>query len=151
MSDKKPKHKSQDEEKEVEKTDKKKAKKEETEEESEEKKVIHKDKKGIKKKAKKEQEDSSSEESEEEKVSKKKAKKEKKEELKLPFDGDKYVQLGERKYVRLNQFRGTKYIDVREFYERDGELKPGQKGISLKDYEFEELVNNIDKIKKWIK
>ncbi|EKE39180.1 hypothetical protein ENUP19_0317G0087 [Entamoeba nuttalli] len=150
MSDKKPKHKSQDEEKEVEKTGKKIAKKEETGSESEEeKKIIHKDKKEIKKKAKKEEEDSSSEE--EEKVSKKKAKKEKKEELKLPFEGDKYVQLGERKYVRLNQFKGTKYIDVREFYERDGELKPGQKGISLKDYEFEELVNNIDKIKKWIK
>merc|ERR1712038_2176181 len=54
---------------------------------------------------------------------------------KVPSDKTKYqVQMGTtgKKYIRCNVFRGTTYADLRELYEKDGELLPGKKGISMR-------------------
>lgn len=37
-------------------------------------------------------------------------------------------QLADRRKISVREFKGKVYVDIREFYESDGELKPGKKG-----------------------
>ena len=53
----------------------------------------------------------------------------KKQKEKLPDGG--VVSLGSNKFVTVTEFRGKVYVGIREYYEKDGELKPGKKGIAL--------------------
>ena len=46
----------------------------------------------------------------------------------------------------LIEFRGKIYVDVREYYEKDGEMLPGKKGISLTVEQWEKLKALIPKI-----
>lgn len=46
-------------------------------------------------------------------------------------DGEKYIDLGKKKRATVRSFKGTKYVDLREFYDAGGQEKPGKKGISL--------------------
>jgi len=32
------------------------------------------------------------------------------------------------RYATVSEFRGRKMVNIREFYEADGELRPGKKG-----------------------
>lgn len=41
------------------------------------------------------------------------------------------IQLSERRFACHRTFRGTSFIDVREYYSKDGELVPGSKGVTL--------------------
>jgi hypothetical protein len=36
--------------------------------------------------------------------------------------------LDKNRFVKVHEFRGNVYVDIREFYESDGELKPSRKG-----------------------
>ena len=38
------------------------------------------------------------------------------------------AQIGKMRYATVNEFRGRKMVNIREFYEADGELRPGKKG-----------------------
>ena len=44
---------------------------------------------------------------------------------------DKFWELGNNKRVSFNEFRGNVLYDIREYYDAQGEMKPGKKGISL--------------------
>ncbi|GMM28067.1 hypothetical protein DAMA08_007830 [Martiniozyma asiatica (nom. inval.)] len=37
----------------------------------------------------------------------------------------------ERRRITVRQFKGSTLIDIREYYKKDDEWKPGSKGISL--------------------
>ena len=37
-------------------------------------------------------------------------------------------QIGNKRKVSVREFKGRLLIDIREFYEKDGELMPGKKG-----------------------
>jgi len=39
-----------------------------------------------------------------------------------------YTQLGRMRYATVNEFRGRKMVNIREYYDADGELRPGKKG-----------------------
>uniref|UniRef100_A0A0K0EEH6 PC4 domain-containing protein n=1 Tax=Strongyloides stercoralis TaxID=6248 RepID=A0A0K0EEH6_STRER len=54
-------------------------------------------------------------------------------------DGVKMYSLGNERYVSRSGFKGKEYINIREYYKADGELKPGKKGISLTIEQFENL------------
>ncbi|KAI9068309.1 PC4-domain-containing protein [Trametes sanguinea] len=118
------------------------------------------------KKAKK---DESDDESEEEKpISRKKAKttkppsikkpkispKEDKEEeesvgdVKIGVDesGGRYVELGKKRRATVRQFKGATFVDIREFYGDESDLKPGKKGISLNREQWEALKKGSDAI-----
>ncbi|XP_073830089.1 single stranded-binding protein c31A [Musca autumnalis] len=54
--------------------------------------------------------------------------------------------LEKQRQVRINEFRGKKLIDIREYYEKNGELLPGKKGISLSVTQWKKLLECADEI-----
>ncbi|CAH2108121.1 unnamed protein product [Euphydryas editha] len=51
-----------------------------------------------------------------------------------------------KKLVKIREFKGKVYIDIREFYEKNGELLPGKKGISLTPEMWRKLLSLGDEI-----
>jgi hypothetical protein len=49
------------------------------------------------------------------------------------------VQLAANRHVRLNEFKGTLLVDVREYYESGGETKPGNKGLAMTTAQWDDL------------
>ncbi|KAK9816898.1 hypothetical protein WJX72_006917 [[Myrmecia] bisecta] len=49
------------------------------------------------------------------------------------------VQLSAMRRADVSEFKGTKYVNIREYYEKDGKLLPGSKGISLPEAQFQAL------------
>ena len=89
----------------------------------------------------------------------KKKKKEKEKKKKVPekrqkeesaSEGDEKSgwELGRMRRVTINEFRGNKLIDIREYYtdKSSGEDKPGKKGISLKPEEWKKLLAIGEKV-----
>jgi len=55
-------------------------------------------------------------------------------------DGEKYVSLGKNRRATVRKFNGKPLIDIREFYvDKEEQLKPGKKGISLTPEQWEAL------------
>lgn len=75
----------------------------------------------------------------------KKAKKETKE------GGDQVFELSNNRRVTVRSFRGKTYVDIREFYEKDGDWGPTKKGISLSPEQWKTLLENVDGINEAIK
>ncbi|KAL1735497.1 transcriptional Coactivator p15-domain-containing protein [Schizophyllum commune] len=65
----------------------------------------------------------------------------------LKQDGDmKYVDLGGKKRASTSEFKGQRYINIREYYvdKASGEEKPGKKGIALNAEQWKVFKQNID-------
>ncbi len=75
-------------------------------------------------------------------------KKEKKEENEDIIVGEKEVAflLDQKKRVTVHKFKGQLKVDIREYYEDHGEMKPGKKGISLNLENWNKLKNFLEKI-----
>ncbi|CAM9616337.1 unnamed protein product [Ectocarpus fasciculatus] len=56
------------------------------------------------------------------------------------------IELGNKKFVDVREFKGKIYVDIREYYEKDGEMRPGKKGISLSTDLWKVLKENMDDI-----
>ena len=54
--------------------------------------------------------------------------------------------LGKMKYVSVRSFKNMILVDIREYYEKDGELRPGKKGISLHAEQWNLLKENMEEI-----
>ena len=56
-------------------------------------------------------------------------------------DDEPSWDLGKNKWVKVRQFKGTTYIDIREYYvDKDSmETRPGKKGISLNCQQYQQL------------
>lgn len=46
-----------------------------------------------------------------------------------------------KKLLKVREFKGKVYVDIREFYEKNGELLPGKKGISLTPEQWRKLLS----------
>nr|CAH7725734.1 unnamed protein product [Callosobruchus chinensis] len=64
---------------------------------------------------------------------------------------DNQWSLGKTRFVKLTEFRNTWYLDIREFYNADGDLKPSKKGIMLTMEQWQKLKNHISDIDEAIK
>ncbi|XP_056634944.1 RNA polymerase II transcriptional coactivator [Diorhabda carinulata] len=59
--------------------------------------------------------------------------------------------LGKNRFVKLTEFKNTWYINIREYYNSDGELKPGKKGIMLTMEQWQKFKGCMDEIDEAIK
>lgn len=50
------------------------------------------------------------------------------------------------KLVKVREFKGKCYVDIREFYEKNGQLLPGKKGISLNPEQWRKLLSIGDEV-----
>lgn len=50
------------------------------------------------------------------------------------------TQLTPKRRVTVRSFKGQPLIDIREYYDAEGEMKPGKKGISLNSEQWEQLL-----------
>jgi len=60
--------------------------------------------------------------------------------------GDSYIELGKQKRITISKFKGKVLIDIREYYGKPGEEKPGKKGISLTVEQWETLQSASDEL-----
>ncbi|KFV61678.1 Activated RNA polymerase II transcriptional coactivator p15, partial [Dryobates pubescens] len=61
-------------------------------------------------------------------------------------------QIGKMRYVRVSCFKGKVLVDVREFYtDKNGEKKPGRKGIALSAEQWNQLKEIIPEIDAAVK
>ncbi|KAJ4002062.1 transcriptional Coactivator p15-domain-containing protein [Lentinula boryana] len=57
-------------------------------------------------------------------------------------EGDRYIDLGKKKRATVRSFKGSTFVDIREFYgDSEESMKPGKKGISLTPEQWEVLKN----------
>ncbi|KAJ4483400.1 transcriptional Coactivator p15-domain-containing protein [Lentinula aciculospora] len=62
-------------------------------------------------------------------------------------EGDQYIDLGKMKRATVRSFKGSTFVDIREFYGDSAEsMKPGKKGISLTPEQWEVLKNGASVI-----
>ncbi|XP_054714604.1 activated RNA polymerase II transcriptional coactivator p15-like isoform X2 [Uloborus diversus] len=60
-------------------------------------------------------------------------------------------KLSKMRYVNVREFRGKIMVDIREYYDSDGDLKPGRKGICLNMEQWNALKEQIDSIDQAVK
>ncbi|KAH7434886.1 hypothetical protein KP509_06G039500 [Ceratopteris richardii] len=66
-------------------------------------------------------------------------------------DGITICELSAHRKVTVRSFKGKVFVDIREFYNKDGKELPGKKGISLSIDQWEVLRDNIEEIDRAVK
>lgn len=61
-------------------------------------------------------------------------------------NGDAYFEISGKKRCTLRVYNGTPLVDIREYYDKNGEMMPGKKGISLTKAQWEALSSRVDVI-----
>ncbi|KAK7011446.1 activated RNA polymerase II transcriptional coactivator p15 [Biomphalaria glabrata] len=65
--------------------------------------------------------------------------------------GESMFQISKMRFATVSEFRGKAMVNIREYYEKDGELRPGKKGISLSIDQWEALKEKIPDIDECVK
>lgn len=66
-------------------------------------------------------------------------------------NGEMMFQLARMRYATVSEFRGKIMVGIREFYDKDGEMRPGKKGISLSMDQWNSLKDHIADIDQAVK
>ncbi|EED84567.1 predicted protein [Postia placenta Mad-698-R] len=66
--------------------------------------------------------------------------------VKANDEGDKYIDLGKKRRATVRAFKGTVFLDIREYYGQEGDEKPGKKGVTLNQEQWEKLKEGQDAI-----
>ncbi|KAG6336037.1 hypothetical protein ID866_3053 [Astraeus odoratus] len=61
-------------------------------------------------------------------------------------EDEKYLDLGKKKRATVRTFKGKVFLDIREFFGPDNDEKPGKKGISLSQEQWNVLKNGVSVI-----
>ncbi|XP_066259635.1 activated RNA polymerase II transcriptional coactivator p15 [Euwallacea similis] len=60
--------------------------------------------------------------------------------------------LGKNRYVKVTQFKGKTYVNIREFYlDAGGDLKPGKKGLMLTPEQWQKFKASVEEIDEEVK
>ncbi|KAJ9228553.1 hypothetical protein DTO166G5_8471 [Paecilomyces variotii] len=65
---------------------------------------------------------------------------------KVDSNGDTYWEISRLRRVTISTFRGKTMVNIREYYEKDGQELPGKKGISLPIEQFSAFVSLLPEI-----
>ena len=68
---------------------------------------------------------------------------------------DEEIYIGPKEYpikIQIKTFKGRKYLDIRKWYldRKTNEILPTKKGISLSEYQFEDVISLLSKDKEKI-
>lgn len=63
-------------------------------------------------------------------------------------DNEPSWALDKKRFLKVREFKGKVFVDIREYYDADGVLKPGKKGISLSAQQWKKLVEVVDEVEK---
>ncbi|CAK7211770.1 hypothetical protein SBRCBS47491_001228 [Sporothrix bragantina] len=61
-------------------------------------------------------------------------------------EGNAYWELSKMRRIGIAHFRSTTLINIREYYESGGQMRPGKKGISLSLDQYKALIRAIPDI-----
>ena len=67
-----------------------------------------------------------------------------KEVARLGFSADGSCSEREPVFITVSEFRGTKYLNVRKYYEDNGQWRPTKKGITIRKEQFGELLSVLN-------
>lgn len=56
------------------------------------------------------------------------------------------TSLSSKRYAGVRTFKNATFVDVREFYEKDGQLAPGQKGLSMTPSQWQTLTAGMQSV-----
>lgn len=70
---------------------------------------------------------------------------------KVDTNGDRYWEISKMRRVTISSFRGKNLVNVREYYEKDGQELPGKKGISMSVDQFSALIRLLPDIEQSLK
>lgn len=70
---------------------------------------------------------------------------------KTDSEGGQYWEISKARRVTLSEYRGKKMIGIREYYEKDGEMLPGKKGITMTLEQYGMLVSLLPGIESELK
>ena len=62
----------------------------------------------------------------------------------LGFDGEGNCSVREPIFITVSEFKGKKYLNVRKYYEENGQWKPTKKGITFGGDQFEEFLSVLN-------
>ncbi|POI20364.1 hypothetical protein CIB84_015889 [Bambusicola thoracicus] len=69
-----------------------------------------------------------------------------------PEEEEEEGKIGKMRYVRVSCFKGKVLVDIREFYmDKEGDMKPGRKGIALSAEQWNQLKEIIPEIDAAVK
>ncbi|XP_055531386.1 RNA polymerase II transcriptional coactivator [Wyeomyia smithii] len=66
-------------------------------------------------------------------------------------NGEPEWQLDRNRKITVSEFKNKVYVNVREYYEKDGKELPGKKGISLTVPQWKKLLESADEVNEAIK
>ncbi|PGG97966.1 hypothetical protein AJ79_09021 [Helicocarpus griseus UAMH5409] len=72
-------------------------------------------------------------------------------EKKIDSNGDPYWNISRQRRLTISSFKGRTLVNVREYYEKDGQELPGKKGISMPLGQFNTLVQLLPDVEVAIK
>lgn len=61
-------------------------------------------------------------------------------------DGNHYWEIAPKRRVGVSKFKNNTLVNIREYYEADGQMKPGKKGISLTVEQYQAFIKVIPAI-----
>lgn len=71
----------------------------------------------------------------------------------IGIDNSGEAEINEPIFISLSAFKNSKYLDIRKFFESNGEWKPTKKGVTLHKDQIEELLKileqNKEEIESW--
>ncbi|KAF1356289.1 transcriptional Coactivator p15-domain-containing protein [Delphinella strobiligena] len=72
-------------------------------------------------------------------------------ELQKDDENNEFWELSAKRRVTLSNFKNMQFVNIREYYDKDGKTLPGKKGISLSIEQFNALVELLPQIEDSLK